>query len=175
VTLFATAENDGVLLAWSISGDVPASVRVLRGNENPVAVSGSLGGSTTRWLDREVEPGEAYVYWLEVTESDGRTECFGPTEAVVVPEQAQRLALEEPYPNPASDCVSVVFELPKAQRVSLSVYDLAGRRVMTLSESELPAGRHEVAWDCAGEAAGVYLMRLETAGAALSRRVVISR
>ena len=40
---------------------------------------------------------------------------------------------------------------------------------------ELPAGRHAVAWDCAGEAAGVYLLRLETRNESLSRRVVIGR
>jgi hypothetical protein len=175
VTLFATAENDGVLLAWTVTGDVPAAVRVLRGEENPVAVSGSLDGSTVRWLDRDVEPGGSYVYWLEVTDSDGYVKRFEPTEAVVVPEETQRLALEEPWPNPADNSVSVAFNLPEAQRVSLSVYDLAGRRVTTLSEGELPAGRHAVSWDCAGEASGVYLLRLETEGEALSRRVVVGR
>jgi hypothetical protein len=94
---------------------------------------------------------------------------------VVVPEEAQRLVLDEPWPNPADNSVSVAFSLPEAQRVSLSVYDLAGRRVATLSEGELPAGRHAVSWDCAGEAAGVYLLRLETEGEALSRRVVVDR
>jgi hypothetical protein len=175
VTLFATAENDGVLLAWTPTGDTPSSIRVLRGEENPVAVSGSLDGSTVRWLDHGVSPGGSYTYWLEVTDSDGYVKRFGPTEAVVVPEQAQRLVLDEPWPNPADNSVSVAFSLPEAQRVSLSVYDLAGRRVATLSEGELPAGRHAVSWDCAGEASGVYLLRLETAGEALSRRVVVGR
>jgi hypothetical protein len=173
--LTASSEDDGVLNSWTITGDTPSSIRVLRGEEEPVAVSGSLDGSTVRWLDRDVEPGESYVYWLEVTDSDGHVKRFGPTEAVVVPEQAQRLALEEPWPNPADNSVSVAFSLPEAQNVSLSVYDLAGRRVTTLSEGELPAGRHAVSWDCAGEASGVYLLRLETAGEALSRRVVVGR
>ncbi|MBD3400637.1 MAG: T9SS type A sorting domain-containing protein, partial [Candidatus Coatesbacteria bacterium] len=63
----------------------------------------------------------------------------------------------------------------EAQRVSLSVYDLAGRRVDVLSEGELPAGRHAVSWNCSAASAGVYLLRLETQGAALSRRVVVGR
>jgi hypothetical protein len=175
VELTASPEDDGILLGWTVEGDVPASVRILRGEENPVAVSGSLDGSTVRWLDRDVEPGGSYVYWLEATDADGHTKRYGPTEAVVVPEQAQRLVLDEPWPNPADNSVSVAFSLPEAQRVSLSVYDLAGRRVATLSEGELPAGRHAVSWDCAGEASGVYLLRLETAGEALSRRVVVGR
>ena len=173
--LLASPADDGVLLGWSISGDVPAGVRVLRGVDEPVAVSGTLPGETVRWLDREVEPGGSYVYWLETTDSTGHTKIFGPTEAVVVPGETQRLALDEPWPNPASGSVSIAFTLPEAQSVSLSVYDLAGRRVAVLTEGELPAGRHAVAWDCAGEAAGVYLLRLETRNESLSRRVVIGR
>ncbi|MBD3400803.1 MAG: T9SS type A sorting domain-containing protein [Candidatus Coatesbacteria bacterium] len=175
VELAATPEDEGVLLGWTVSGDVPADVRVLRGEENPVAVSGSLPGATSRWLDRGVEPGGSYVYWLETTDSAGCVKRFGPTAAVVVPEETHRLTLAEPYPNPAANSVSVAFTLPQAQRVSLSVYDLAGRRVTTLSEGELPAGRNEVSWDCAGEASGVYLLRLETQGAVLSRRLVVDR
>jgi len=175
VELAASPADDGILLGWTVSGDAPASVRVLRGGSDPVAVSGSLPGETRRWLDRGVEPGGSYVYWLEATDSEGRTERFGPTAAVVVPEQAQRLSLDEPWPNPASGSVSVAFTLPQAQRVSLSVYDLAGRRVDVLSEGELPAGRHAVSWNCSAASAGVYLLRLETQGAALSRRVVVGR
>ncbi len=175
VELAAAPEDDGVLLGWTVSGDVPAGVRVLRGVDDPVAVSGSLPGETVRWLDRYVEPGEDYVYWLESTDSDGRTERYGPTEAVVVPERTQRLVLDEPYPNPANSSVNFAFTLPEAQSVSLSVYDLAGRRVAVLTEGELPAGRNAVAWDCAGEASGVYLLRLETRDQSLSRRIVIGR
>ncbi|MBD3400533.1 MAG: T9SS type A sorting domain-containing protein, partial [Candidatus Coatesbacteria bacterium] len=109
------------------------------------------------------------------TDADGHTERYGPTEAVVVPDVERTLTLEAPWPNPANSNVSIAFTLPQAQRVSLSVYDLAGRRVATLSEGELAAGRHEVSWDCAGESSGVYLLRLETQGEALSRRVVIGR
>jgi len=175
IELTSATTDSGNLVAWAIDGDNPVAVRVLRGESDPVAVSGSLDGTTRRWLDRGVEPGEGYVYWLEVTDSEGYVTRFGPTAAVVVPEQAQRLALDEPYPNPADNSVSIAYTLPEAQRVSLSVYDLAGRRVAVLSEGELPAGRHEVAWDCAAAAAGVYLLRLETQGAALSRRVVLGR
>ena len=40
---------------------------------------------------------------------------------------------------------------------------------------DVPAGRHAVAWDCAREASGVYLLRLETRNESLSRRIVIGR
>jgi len=175
VELLATPADDGVLLGWTVSGDLPASVRVLRGEENPVAVSGSLPGATSRWLDREVEPGESYVYWLEATDSDGRTERYGPTEAVVVPEQAQRLALEEPYPNPASDSVSIGFELPAdAGTAVITICDLAGRIVESFSIAS-EAGRQTISLDTGAYRSGVYLATLSTNKASVSRRFIVCR
>ncbi|MCX7020894.1 MAG: T9SS type A sorting domain-containing protein, partial [bacterium] len=60
-------------------------------------------------------------------------------------------------------------------RAVLSIYDLSGRRVATPVDSELTAGRHEVAWSCAEIPSGVYLYRLETAAGSLTNRLVIGR
>jgi hypothetical protein len=172
--LSASPEDDGVLLGWIVEGDVPAGVRVLRGAENPVAVSDSLPGETRRWLDRGVTPGESYVYWLEVTEDDGSLRRCGPTEAVVVPEEAQRLALLAPYPSPARDTLTLTYFLPEAQSATLSVYDISGRRIFTQLLDAVP-GRHPLVLDVAGYPQGVYIARITGEGASASRRFVISR
>ncbi|MCK4594831.1 T9SS type A sorting domain-containing protein, partial [bacterium] len=155
-------------------GDTPVSLRVLRGCDEPMAVSGSLPGDSTRYLDRDVEPGVEYRYWLEVTEADSTVHRFGPTESVTVPEPARELTLSA-YPNPADDAVTVAYTLPSDGRITLSVYDLSGRRVATLVDAEQTAGRHEVSWPCAGIESGVYLYRLETDTGSLTKRLVISR
>ena len=171
----ATPEDDGVLLGWTVSGDVPAGVRVLRGESDPVAVSGSLPGETVRWLDRGVEPGEGYVYWLEATDSDGRTERYGPTEAVVVPETRRTLTLEAPWPSPATDGVTLAFELPAGvEAASVTIYDLAGRIVESFSIAS-EAGRQTISLDTAAYRPGVYLATLATDAAGETRRFVIAR
>jgi hypothetical protein len=70
-----------------------------------------------------------------------------------------------PYPNPFNPSTSIAFELPARQRVSLTVYGLDGRRVRTLLQAELPAGRHTARWDGRDHggrpvASGTYLYRL---------------
>jgi hypothetical protein len=175
VELRTRVVDDGVLVGWTIADGAPATLRILRGADRPVPVSGALSGSRTAYLDRDVQPGGQYVYWLEVTGENGASHRFGPTESVVVDAGAGDLRLEAPWPNPASNRLSVIFELPTAQHVELAVYDLSGRRVATLTAGELAAGRHEVAWDCAGAATGVYLLRLVAAEGSLSRRVVVGR
>ena len=71
-------------------------------------------------------------------------------------------------------------ELRDADRVRLSVHDVRGRLVRSLSDQQLAAGRHEIRWDgrdAAGArvAAGVYFFRLRAAGLVYSRPVVLTR
>lgn len=73
-------------------------------------------------------------------------------------------------PNPFRETTRIRFDLPRAGRVAVAVYDASGRLVRSLIDGRmLPGGRHEVAWDgrtATGRqtAAGVYLVRL-TCGA----------
>jgi hypothetical protein len=68
-------------------------------------------------------------------------------------------------PNPFCSYTTVRFRLASAACVSLEVYDLAGRRVVSLLEREpRPAGPSEVAFRAEGWRAGVYLCRLDSGG-----------
>ena len=76
-----------------------------------------------------------------------------------------RTALLGNRPNPFNPATNIDFELAAAARVRLEVFDLAGRRVATLVDESLDAGRHTARWsgrDDAGRAAstGTYFYRL---------------
>jgi hypothetical protein len=88
---------------------------------------------------------------------------------VETPPTAFTFALHDAAPNPFNPQTTISFDLPRAESVSLRVYDTAGRLVRTLlAGSPGQAGRNEVVWngrDNQGNqaASGVYLYRLETA------------
>lgn len=64
-------------------------------------------------------------------------------------------------PNPSSGAVTFRFGLDESQAVTLSVFDLQGRRVAVLARREFGPGRHDVRWDApSGLAAGTYIARL---------------
>lgn len=71
------------------------------------------------------------------------------------------------YPNPFNPRTTFSFELPAAAEVCLQVYTSSGRRVATLLNETLSAGRHEIVWTASGDeegqalASGVYLVGLE--------------
>lgn len=84
-------------------------------------------------------------------------------------------------PNPFNPMTTICFDLPRPQKVTLRIYDVAGRCVATLLEGRtLPAARHEVTWtghDDSGRdlATGVYLYRLECPPHVFSRQMTLLR
>jgi hypothetical protein len=80
-------------------------------------------------------------------------------------------------PNPFGEATRIRFSVPGGEKVRLTIHDVRGRVVRTLTSGPVETGLHEVLWDgrdSDGKHAspGVYFARLETAGAAVSRKVV---
>ena len=73
----------------------------------------------------------------------------------------------EARPNPASGATDIFFAVPRAQDVSLKIYDVKGRLVATPAEGAFGAGEHRVSWDCRDNrggavAPGIYVAILKT-------------
>ncbi|RJP78519.1 MAG: M28 family peptidase [Candidatus Zixiibacteriota bacterium] len=69
--------------------------------------------------------------------------------------------LAQNHPNPFNPVTAVRYELPRACRVQLRVYDTAGRLVRELAGGWREAGVHEVTFDASGLPSGLYLCRLQ--------------
>lgn len=87
------------------------------------------------------------------------------------------LVLEAPWPNPARPGSTLAFSLARESRTRLTVHTVTGREVATLLDEARGVGRHTIAWrgeDASGAplAAGIYLLRLETAEGAATRKLV---
>ena len=78
----------------------------------------------------------------------------------------QEFALEAAYPNPFNASVQVPFAVWQANTpVELTVHDVLGRTIRTLTAGPVAAGRHVLSWDgrnAAGEPVGngAYLVQL---------------
>ncbi len=81
-------------------------------------------------------------------------------------------------PNPFNPVTKIAFSLPATADAKLAVFDIAGRRVVTLVDREVEAGRHEVVWNGTNEAgdpvaSGVYFSRLMAMGEEHSAKMVL--
>ena len=93
-------------------------------------------------------------------------------------DEAQMLILRPNFPNPFNPQTTIAYSVPRAGRVTLQVFDVAGRLVATLFDGDRAAGRHTASWggrDAAGVAvgSGVYFVRLEAGGVVRTQKVVL--
>jgi hypothetical protein len=91
---------------------------------------------------------------------------------------AQRIVRASP--NPFNPQVLISFNLEQPAMVTLSVYDLAGRKINDLSHGVFQAGTNEVTWngrDRQGRnvASGTYLVRMKTQQGVEQRKVMLVR
>jgi len=128
-----------------------------------------------------VTPADIYYRDNEDPDSDlGVTLTRIATTAVPIGGPARsRLALVA-HPNPVVSETSFAFELAATSDVKLVVHDLAGRRVRTLFQGSLPAGEYLERWDSRDDSgrrveAGSYFARLESAGRAVARKLLVLR
>lgn len=83
--------------------------------------------------------------------------------------------LAQNYPNPFNPSTLVTFELPERTTASLRVFNLLGEQVATLVDGPLEAGEHQVRFDGARLASGVYLYRLQAGSMIQTRKMILVR
>jgi hypothetical protein len=83
--------------------------------------------------------------------------------------------LGDPYPNPFNSATQFSFEIPQDDEVQLSVYDLKGRIITTLYSGEIKAGYHEMQWNAAMQASGVYFVKLSSANTQIIKKIVLMK
>ena len=68
------------------------------------------------------------------------------------------------YPNPFNRRLSVSLTIPSAETLNISVWNLLGEKVGTISEGPLSVGRHRFSWQTGDLSSGIYFVRAESDG-----------
>ena len=147
--------------AWPDSDEADANAEIVVRMKDHTATSGPLVVSPDPWGPAEDGPGDRSARMPRGWETFGRREA-GVDFRTLRGSPLGRTAL------------LVDLETPAASRLEL--FDLAGRRVRTLVDHELPAGATVVPWDGREDSGaqvrrGVYFARLSTADVRRTIRV----
>jgi len=77
--------------------------------------------------------------------------------------------LEQNYPNPFNPSTTIKYSIPNvetlratSQQVTLKIYDILGREVITLVNKQQKAGSYEVQFDASGLTSGIYFYKLNS-------------
>lgn len=146
---------------WTPNDDEPLTdeltVDLITGNIYLNLHTEAYGGGEIRG---QVRPGD--VVATSVEPLSGET----PTE----------FSLEQNYPNPFNPATTIEFSLTTAGQAELAVFDVLGRKVVTLVDEAMPAGTYRVRFDGEGLPSGLYVYRL-TAGdqSILARSMLLAK
>jgi endo-1,4-beta-xylanase len=82
------------------------------------------------------------------------------------------------YPNPFNPTTTIKYNLPKASKVRLTIYNVHGEKIRTLLDGFQAAGEHTIRWDAKSERnhtvpSGIYFYRLETTQGNFQKKMVL--
>jgi len=97
--------------------------------------------------------------WLDANMPGKASQGTGVQDRVETP---NFFVLSQNYPNPFNPTTVINYQVPVAGHVSVKVYDLLGREVMTLVNERKSAGSYQVLFDAHLLPSGVYFYSLES-------------
>jgi hypothetical protein len=181
----AKIEDGCVALSWQMAVDVPSSSFVVMRADSPdgefqtadVAVhqESALSFSCT---DCGVQPGRSYWYEIMLVSQSG-DESFGPIEAKIGTTPVT-YKVHQSYPNPFNPVCTIRYEIPRAGKVNLQVFDVSGVLVRNLVDGWCEAGVYSETWngrsdDGSALPSGVYFYSVKAGEFAVTRKLVLLR
>lgn len=186
-TLAIDAAGRLVAAGYAVRIDDPAAISVVRLSAsgeldgtfgaNGLAVVGRAGYVSVRSLALDAEgrilvAGLAGTSFLAYDASVVRLLSDGSVATEPLAGRATRLSV---LPNPVRGRAEVRLETPQGEHVRVELFDVLGRRVLTVHDAPLAAGAHTFALDAGALPAGTYLLRATGASVRLARTVTVAR
>ncbi len=81
--------------------------------------------------------------------------------------------LYQNYPNPFNAVTRIDYDLGKASRVKINIFNVAGDRITTLVDGPQEIGNHQVLWDGASVSSGVYFYQINTGDFQATKRMLL--
>ena len=122
---------------------------------------------TVRWNKRQRQ------YVEDPDELDPMTDEFTEEKTL-----AQAVAINNNYPNPCTESTIISYSAPAGGNVELTIYDVHGREIRTLTNGPSLTHHSQVVWDTTDNAGkrvspGIYVCRLTTEDHSESRKISV--
>ena len=85
------------------------------------------------------------------------------------------MSLKGNYPNPFNPVTTIQYEIASDAMVSLAIYDITGRLVESLINTNQFAGQYNVRWSAHNEPSGMYIMRLIVDGESFTQKMMLMK
>ena len=127
--------------------------------------------SAYSYIDETADSSGTYKYRLRQVDFDGTSTPYGPVTFRL--ESPIKSTLLPNYPNPFNPTTIIPYRVAETAKVTIKVYNVLGREVMTLVDGEKLPGNYQVRFNGASLASGLYFVRFNTAGVVSTRKMML--
>jgi hypothetical protein len=161
-----TVAKNNVSLKWATSNEINnKGFEIYRFMNNEWKLAGFVNGKGTtnnlseyHFEDKNLATG-TYKYKLKQIDFNGNSEFFSLNSDVTIG-AADKFGISQNFPNPFNPTTGISYSLSEDAFVNLQIYDITGRQVEQLVNSNIQAGYHTVTFDGSALASGVYFYRI---------------
>ena len=158
--------SDNVTIEWETASELGAvfyEITKSSSSEEIVfakieAAGNSSEAKSYKIEDYEISPGQNIVYSLVLVETDGRRELLAE-KSINVP-YPSKFSLGNNYPNPFNPKTTIPFTLSETANISISIYDIQGKRVDFHKQKEMRAGNQKIQYNASHLPSGIYFYRI---------------
>jgi len=168
----ANVNTNNVTLNWTTNSELNNSgfdiERKLPDNSEWKKLGNIAGNGTTNeshsysFTDKNLNSG-VYNYRLKQIDYNGSYQYHNLSNEVMVG-IPNKFELSQNYPNPFNPVTKIDFALPYDGKISLVVFDMAGREIQRLVNNTQTSGYYSVKFDGTNFSSGVYFYRIEVSG-----------
>ncbi len=174
----ATLIDGSVVLEWSTASETEnAAFQIYRNEAFLTSVSGA--GTTSvphvyAYTDNTVRPGRQYDYLLVDLAYDGTvTAHYDQIQTVRIPDTGANITIGNVYPNPGNPNMVLPIQLDAAAQITLTLFDLGGKRKQTITRSVDAAGHYEIPLELNDLHSGMYLLHIESGTFSGTRKILL--
>ncbi len=166
--------NDPILYQWFVVGDafVSGPLTDTMYTISAMDVIGAMGGADSlsiQWSVRAKGAEQDFVASVDTFTVTFVNLLVGVEETI-----PNKFFVDQNYPNPFNPSTTIRFGLPEQMKVDLRIYDILGRQVATLVNSEtLGAGTYTFNFNASSLASGTYIYRLSTDNKVITKKMLL--
>lgn len=82
-------------------------------------------------------------------------------------------ALRQNYPNPFNPATNVVYDIPKASFVNITVFDVSGRVVKTLVNEQKTEGTYNIIFNASSLSSGIYFYKITAGSFTATKKMIL--
>ncbi|MFA6978909.1 MAG: T9SS type A sorting domain-containing protein [Ignavibacteriaceae bacterium] len=175
------ASNQSVDLMWQTATEVNNNgFEVERNSTASWSKIGFVEGNGTTTTPKKYSfhdenlPDGKYSYRLKQIDFDGRFE-YSHSVVVEISDAPKVFALSQNYPNPFNPSTKIKFSIPQTSFVTLKVYDMLGKEIITLINEEKTIGNYEIDFNASNLSSGVYFYKIQASSFIDTKKFILLR